>query len=416
MERIIEARALAQTLYADLWPSFFLNFDTLNSGSLSPFGNVNPLSNIGTACPGLAALCPNLVGAENPLRRFHLQQYTLAVTGTYEVDLFGRIRNGYYAAEANADAIAYAYEGVSLSLTADVALNYFSVRSLDAQIEVLRRTILSRQEAFDINSSRFEAGLVNYSDVTRAANQLTTAKADLAQIELLRARAENVLATLLGQIPSVYCFPYMPLRKPAPSVCPILPSELIARRPDIAQAERELAAQNYLIGVARSEFFPSFSLTGSLGFRSPDIEHLFDWRARFWSWATQTSQLLFNAGKTEARVQAALARFYQSLGNYEQLVLNAFAEVESALAAERLTRETYRNLASSVSSAQETRTISHERYLQGLVTYLDVTDAEQNLLIDALRFAQSRLETYRSTIELIRSIGGGFDRCQTILD
>lgn len=391
-QRVMEARSLAFGQYANLFPQIFLQPTTQNIGSLIS-------SNFGSS------LFPTISNL-----RQHFQQYTFPLSGTYEVDLFGRLRENYNATVFDAEASFYDYESVKLTLTTDVAANYFTLRSIDAQILVYKDTIDSRQAAYDVNKARYEAGLVNFSDVSRALNELLSAKADLVNAEIQRATTENILATLVGFIATEFCLFDAPLRGISPEVAPNLPSELILQRPDVAKVERNIAAANARIGVARTDFFPRFSLNGQIGFQSDDIDHLFNWQSRLWTWGSALSQLVFDGGKARANTNAASSHYWQNFEIYMNTVLVAFQETETALVSQRLKRGVFQDLLGAVDAAYDTRVISQERYLKGLVTYLDVVDAERTLLVDRVRMELARLDTYLTTVQLIKAIGGGFRR------
>lgn len=257
-------------------------------------------------------------------------------------------------------------------------------------------------------SVRYDAGLINASDVARAKAQLAVEKAELSQGLLERANDEHLLATLLGYVASDYSLDVCPLTGNPPCVAPCLPSELLQRRPDIHETERRLAAENARIGVARSLYFPSLQLTGALGFASPTIGDLFDWQARLWLWAVSAAQTLYDAGKTSAAVEEAKARYLQTVADYTKTTLNAFKEVESALAAERFTQEKLASYGSAVQASRDAAAISQERYLKGLFTYLEVEDANRTLLANRLQLERSRYQEYEAAISLVKALGGGF--------
>lgn len=393
-QKVLEARAISGVFFSDFFPHFFLEPSTVNTGQLFDSNIPNSL---------------DIIDSKTTVRQ-HFQQYTFPLVASYEVDLFARIRDSYLASKYEAEARFYAYQAVRLALTTEVANVYFELRSLDAQIRVLKSTIEVRQAALEITESRDEAGLSNYSDVSRSKNLVANAKADLSIVIQARIGAENALAVLLGKNASLFSFPESPLDTLSPSFPPTFPSTLVQQRPDIAEAERNLASQNKRIGVARTGYFPDFLVQGALGFQSQDFNRLFNWEARLWSWATSVTQLVFDAGKTGSIVDTEIAKFNEALGQYIQTVLTAFQEVETALSSQKLTRETFQYFDDAVNASIDTRSISEERYLNGLVTYLDVVDADTSLLSDQLRRERARLETYRSSISLIRALGGGFQR------
>ncbi len=380
-QRIMEARGLAEIAASPLYPQFFINWQSFNSGTVTP----SPTGGI---------------------QRIHLQDYTLPLDASYEIDLFGRIRNQAYAANLEVAVRAFDYVTATLTLTTDVALTYFGYRALDSQIDVLLDTIASRQSEVEVTQSRYDAGLVNYSDVSRALNQLATSKGDLEVALQARRELENSLAVLLGYYASDFSAKKDPLNQEALIAAPVSPAQFLSTRPDVASAERKMAEQNALIGSALAGYYPFPSISGTLGYSSLTIGKLFDWQSRLWEWATQVTQMVFDGGNVEGRVAAQRAIFLQAVSNYADTTLRAYEEIENALSADVHTRNKFNYDQEAVSAAEDTRTISNERYLKGLVTYLDVVDAERTLLLNRLERERSRFETYQSTIRLIKAIGG----------
>lgn len=381
-ERIMEARGLAEAASSGLYPQLFLNPDGISTGTVvqGPLG----------------------------LTRAHLQSYSFPLNLNYELDLFQKIRNQSRAALLNIDVQSYDYAGVYLALTTDVASSYFSCRSLDAQIDVLKDTIESRQAQVEITTARFNAGLVNYTDVSRALNEVATAKADLETAEQLRREQENEIAALLGYYASEYRLPKNSLQDESPLISADLPSTLLMRRPDVASAESFLHEQNQLIGVAMADYFPDVSINGTLGYASLDWGRLFDWQSRLWAYGYQITQLVFDGGRVQGQVAAQKARYLQALGGYIETTLTAFKETENALSGQVHSRAKFVLDRQAVEAAQDTRSLSYERYLKGLVTYLDVVDAERTLLSNRLEMERSRFLSFQSTILLVKALGGGF--------
>lgn len=381
-QRIVEARGLAQAAASGLYPQLFLDPSGFATGTV----------------------------VQGPLgfTRAHIQNYTFPFNLSYELDLFDKIKNFARAAYVHIDVENYDYAGVYLALTTDVSLRYYGCRALDAQIDVLKDTIASRQTQVEVTSARYNAGLVNYSDVSRALNEVATAKADLETAEQARREQENALASLLGYYASEFELAKNPLNEEAPLVNPGLPSTLLMRRPDVASAESFLHEQNFLIGVARADYFPDFSINGTLGFASLDWDRLFNWQSRLWAYGYQITQMLFDGGKVSGQVEAQTARYMQALGTYIQTTLTAFEETENALSGQIHSRAKFVLDGEAVDAAADTRSLSYERYLKGLVTYLDVVDAERTLLANRLERERSRFTNFQSTILLIKAIGGGF--------
>lgn len=381
-QRIVEARGIAQSAASGLYPQLFLDPNGLATGTVvnGPLG----------------------------LTRAHIQNYAVPLNASYELDLFDKIKNLARAANLRIDVESYDYAGVYLALTTDLCLRYYACRALDGQIDVLKDTIDSRQDQVEVTTARFNAGLVNYTDVSRALNEVATAKADLETAEQARREQENALASLLGYYASEFKLAKHSLNEEAPLVLPGLPSTLLMRRPDVASAESFLHEQNTLIGVARADYFPDFSINGALGYASLDWDRLFNWQSRLWAYGYQITQMVFDGGRVSGDVEAQTARYMQALGLYIQTTLKAFEETENALSGQIHSRAKFVLDGEAVLAAQDTRDLSYERYLKGLVTYLDVVDAERTLLSNRLERERSRFTSFQSTILLIKAIGGGF--------
>lgn len=428
LERVIEARAQARINFAPLLPN--LNFAPSFSRSGSLF--LNPLAGIGSggtttggavASSSSSAAIPaaaNTANTANSLSsnipsdfRFVQTQYLLPLNLTYEVDLWSQLRNAYYASVIEAQAASQAYLSVLLSLTADIAAAYFQLRGFDAQQEVIQRNIRVRKEALDLTRARYNAGLIVYLDVSRAEVELARAYSDSDDTRRLRGLQENILATLVGVPASVFSIAYHPVHIPPPVIPRGLPSELLCRRPDIAEAERHLAAAYREIGVAYANFFPSLNLNATFGFESPFAHELLSWRSRFWEVGWNIVQTVFDAGRNEANLDYYKARFRETMANYQQTVLRAFQDVEDALVNLNGYATQAVDLAQAVQSARLTLELAQMRYNRGLTNYLDVVDAERQLLQTEQTSVIVLGNRYVSTVALIRALGGGWGPCET---
>ena len=335
--------------------------------------------------------------------------YSVPFDLSYEVDLWGRVRRSFEAASADAQAREAAYHSVLLSLTAETARLYLLARSLDSEIDILERTTGLRQESLDMASKRAEAGVVNELDVARAKTELAAAQAEAIDLHRRRAEIENALAVICGETASTFSLPPRPLTLDLPGVPAGLPSALLERRPDVAEAERAMAAANARIGVAKAAFFPTVSLTGAGGFESADVDALFDKDSRFWSIGPSISIPLFAGGRSKANLQATQASYDEAVAQYRQRVLTAFQEVEDALVNLRLRADQAEANARLLESARDSVRLSKARYDQGLVNYLEFVDAERSRLA-AERTAVTLLsQRLVSTVLLIKAIGGGWD-------
>lgn len=400
LERVIEARAQARTNFAPLLPH--LNFTPSFSRIGSLYQNPIPESLSTTT----TALLPKSF-------RFVQTEYLVPLNLSYEVDLWSKLNNTYYASLIRAQAASQAYLSVLLSLTADVAAAYFQIRGLDAQQEVLQNNIKVRKHAFDLNRVRYKAGLIVYLDVSKAEVELARARSDSDDVRRLRGLQENLLATLVGVPASIFSVAYHPVKIPPPVIPRGLPSELLCRRPDIAEAERNLAAAYRDIGVAYANFYPSLNLNASFGFGSPFAHTLFDWQSRFWQVGWRIVQTVFDGGYNAANLNYYQAHFRELLANYQQTVLKGFQDVEDSLVNLRGYAEQAQDLAVAVRAAHLTLELAQMRYDRGLTNYLDVVDAERQLLETEQTSVIVLGNRYVSTVTLIRSLGGGWGPCET---
>lgn len=428
LERVIQARAQAAVNFAPLLPH--LNFAPAFSRSGSLFQNPFPggSTNGGGAIDFPSSLSSfekiaqkaNAANASTSLLsnlpsdfRFVQTQYLVPLNLTYEVDLWCQLHNAYYAAINRAQASSQAYLGVLLSLTADVAVAYFQARGLDAQQAVIQNNIRVRQEAVNLNRARYNAGLIVYLDVSRAEVELARAHSDSDDVRRARGLQENQLATLVGIPASVFSLAYNPVVIPPPVIPTGIPSELLCRRPDIAEAERNLASAYREVGVAYANFFPALNLNASLGFESPLAHQLFSWRSRFWQVGWQIVQTVFDGGRNNANYEYYKSLFRESMANYQETVLQAFKDVEDALVNLRGYAAQAQDLAIAVRAARLTLELAQMRYNRGLTNYLDVTDAERQLLETEQSSVIVLGNRYISTVMLIRALGGGWGPCDT---
>jgi len=332
---------------------------------------------------------------------------------SYEVDLFGRVSSTVDAATADAQQSAALYRSVLLALQADVAQGYFQVRELDSELAIYRRTVELRSQTMQLIQRRYDAGDISELDLARARAELESARADEAGIARRRASAEHALAVLLGKTPAEFSMPDQPLTRVALDIPAGLPSSLLERRPDIAAAERAMAGANARVGVAKSAFFPSLTLTGAAGFESSDLSNLFHWSSRTFLLGplvgTALSLPIFDGGRRQAGLDRARAVYEEDVANYRQSVLTAFREVEDNLASLRLLHGQTTAQDAALQAATRAATISQMQYREGAVSYLDVLDADRNALQQQRASAQLDGDRASTTVNLIRALGGGWD-------
>src|SRR5688572_7267787 len=344
-------------------------------------------------------------------REYSNHRATLNVS--YELDLFGRVRAGKAAAEADLQATEAARDAVRLALAAQVAKSYFALRSLDEQVDLTRRTVRLRDEALALQQRRYSAGVISEFELRQLEAETAAVRAQLPPLERDREREETALAVLLGRSPkevftgSVRVSQARDETPGAPVVPAGLPSELLLRRPDLVGAERQLAAANARVAVARSEMFPSISLTAFLGSESQALSNLFAGGApATWQLAAAITQPIFAGGRLAARSDAAKARERQALVQYEQAIRAAFGDIRGALVAQARARESYDAESTRATALTDTLRLARLRYQNGVASQLDVLDAERGLLA-----AQSaRIEALRAhraaVADLFRALGG----------
>lgn len=344
-----------------------------------------------------------------------LDPYTVLraqVTASYEVDLFGRIADSVRAAREDVAAREALYASMELTLAADLAQTYFAARQAEAELGVLDAAVKLRAEGVRLLEKQYAAGAIGEFDLARARTELATSEADLKSLVRSRAQFEHALAVLLGRPPAEFSLSRGTLAAAPPAVPAGLPSSLLERRPDVAAAQREMAAANARIGVAKAAFFPVLNLTGAFGFESGDITDLFQWSSRTWVLGpiagTMLAAPIFDGGRNRANLDRAYAALDESVAAYRQRVLGAFSEVEDNLVALSTLAAQSQALAVAVEQASAAAKIANVRYTAGATGYLDVLDAERTRLTVARQEQALRGARAVTTVALIRSLGGGF--------
>ena len=340
--------------------------------------------------------------------------FRAAVDVSYEVDLWGRLRNATRAARADLLATEAARETVRIALISDVAQRYFALRALDDQLEVTRRSLASRSESLNIQQKRLALGVLSGFEFRQREAEVAAARANLPALERSRAQQENVLAVLLGRSPqAIYEGTISAGSDEEEATVPMtvpsgLPSELLLRRPDLVEAEQRLMANHSRIAAARALLFPRIALTGYLGAESAALGNLFSGPALIWQLAAGLTQPLWAGGRIKAEIEGATAREQQALAQYQGAVQNAFREVRDALVAQTKAREQLAAEAARVKALRETLRLAKLRYDNGFAGQLDVLDAERNLLaaeqirIDALRAQRAAIA------DLFKALGGSW--------
>ncbi|MDR1368327.1 MAG: efflux transporter outer membrane subunit [Candidatus Accumulibacter sp.] len=345
------------------------------------------------------------VPAPNPRLRDSRQA---ALSASYEIDLWGRIRRMNEAAAADFLATAYAKDAIDLSVAAYVANVYIALRASDANIAFTQSTFESRKQVLEIVQSRLDAGSASPLDLHQAESALAAARAQLAELRRQRALAESQLALLTG-LPGLSIKSDSLLRLPIPPVPPPgLPSELIESRPDVRMAEEALIAANARIGVAKAALFPSVSLTGMMGSESAALVRLFSAPAETWTVSAALAMPIFDAGRNLARIDQASARQRQELANYLKSLQTAFKEVKDALVGLRENAEGDRAQAKRAEAAEKTLELARRRYEAGYSPFLEVLDAQRGANDARLAFVGLRQARLNSVVDLFKAIGGGW--------
>ncbi|MGD1088835.1 MAG: efflux transporter outer membrane subunit [Verrucomicrobiota bacterium] len=336
---------------------------------------------------------------------------------SYEVDLWGRVRRLFQGAHSDAQASLADFYNVLLTLQSDVAQNYFSLRSLDAEIATVNGTITLRHEQVQLVRSRLEGGIGSELDVAQAETELATTEAEAASLARQRDELENALAILVGENPSGFKLAALddPDWNPRPPEIPAgLPSDLLERRPDVAQAERQLASANARIGVAKAAFFPVLTLTGSAGYLSGDLSSLFTWDSRTWSIGPSLSLPVFAGGRNRANYKYSQAAFQESVALYCQQVLVAFGDVENSLSGIYHFAVQSEAQERAVASARRAADLAADRYRSGIVAYIEVVDANRDALAAERANAQLAGQRLIAAVQLIKALGGGWNETRIL--
>lgn len=343
----------------------------------------------------------------------HFTNFSAGVSASWEVDLWGRVRRDLEAAGAEAEASAADLAAARLSLQAELATSYFRLRLLDVQKRLLEDTAAAFARARELTENRYRAGVAARGDVVQADAQLKSAAAQALDLGVERAQLEHAIAILAGLPPSELTIAPRPDYTAAlPPIPPGLPSALLERRPDVAAAERRVAAANARIGVAQSAYFPQLLLSASLGYRSSEAASWLSAPSRFWSLGPALAQSLFDAGLRRAQGEQALALYDATVADYRQVTLSAIAEVEDNLAALRILGEEAGLQEAAVRAAQESLRITLNQYRAGTVGFLDVVQVQTALLEEQRASANLLNRRLAATVALVRALGGGWQQAQ----
>jgi len=381
--RFREARALIQLNRSNLYPTI----------STSPSITDNRSSS-------------NAIDASTP-RQYG--NFLLPIDLNYELDAWGRIHRSIAAARDETQATAADLETMRLSVHADLAVDYFELRSLDAQKQLLDRTLVAYQKALDLTQNRFDGGLTSRAEVAQARTQLETTRALDIGVGVDRAQFEHAIAVLTGRTPETLSLPAEALNS-TPPVIPIgIPSILLERRPDIAAAERRMAEANEQIGIAQAAFFPNLLLTATGGLQGETFVNWLTWPSRFWAVGPSMLQTIFDGGRRRAQANSATASYDETVANYQQAALSAFQQVEDNLSTLRILSEQAKAQRVAVEAAQQSLELSLNRYQGGLVTYLEIVSGQTIALQNESTEVDLLRRRMDASVLPIKALGGGWD-------
>ena len=335
--------------------------------------------------------------------------YDVPVDLSYQADVWGSIRHSVGASAAAAQVSAAQLENARLSFQAVLAQDYFLLHGTDGDRDLLERTVKSYEDYLHLTKDRFNAGVASGGDVAEAETQLDTARAQLIDLGVARAQFEHAIAILIGKPPAALSIPSATIKSPPPPIPVGVPSTLLERRPDIAAAERQMAAANEQIGIAKATYYPALNLSAAGGLESADFLKWFTWPGRFWSVGPQLAETLFDAGKRRAQVDLAQAAYEATVANYRQTVLTGFQQVEDNLAALRVLADEARAEDQAVQAAERSLAISTAQYKAGTASYLQVITSQAIALQDERSAVNILTRRMVASVLLIEALGGGWD-------
>ena len=398
-DRLAQARSLARVATADFFPQL-----STDPSALRERGSGNrPLN-------GAAPVLVNHVGQQT--QPYTESVFTIPFSLSYEPDLFGRVRRNVEAANASLQSSAADLQNVQLVLAAELAADYFNLRELDAELEVVQESVGYQRKGLDLVNNRHQGGIASGLEVAQQAALLDSTLSQLALVKESRAQYEHAIAVLIGQPASSLNVPVAPLQATPPPIPLGLPSDVLERRPDIAYAERLMAYQNAEVGIARTAFYPHITLSGSGGWHSTDIASLLNAPSLFWSLGADALQPILEGGRNRANLAAARAAYDQAVANYRQSVLTAFQQAEDGISNLSTLSQALATQAAAVEDARRALAIANNRYVGGVTNYLDVITAQTTLLTSQRLQTQLLGQQMVSAVYLIKALGGGWDASQ----
>jgi NodT family efflux transporter outer membrane factor (OMF) lipoprotein len=398
-DRLDQARSLARVATADFFPQL-----SADPSAVRERGSGNrPLN-------GAAPTVFN--GVTQAVPPYTQNVFTIPFAINYEADLFGRVRHNVEAANASLQSTAADLQNVQLVLTAELAADYFTLRELDAEYQVVQDSVGYQRKGLDLVNNRHNGGVASGLEVAQQAALLDSTLSQLSLVQQSRAQYEHAIAVLLGQPASGFNLADAPLKAVPPPIPLGVPSDVLERRPDIATAERQMAYQNAEVGIARSAFYPHITLSGAGGWQSTDISQLLNAPSLFWSLGADALQPIFEGGRNRANLAAARAAYEQSVANYRQSVLTAFQEVEDGISNLSTLSQALTTQGAAVEDARRALEIANNRYVGGVTDYLDVITAQTTLLTSERLETQLLGQQMVSAVYLVKALGGGWDSSQ----
>ncbi len=398
-DRLTQARSLARVATADYFPQLSADPSAVRergSGNRPLNGSVPAVIN----------------GVVQPVVPYTQNVYTIPFSLNYEADLFGRVRKNVEAANASLQSSAADLGNVQLVLTAELAADYFTLRELDAEYNVVEESVDYQRKALDLINRRHDGGIASGLEVAQQATVLDSTISQAALVQQSRAQYEHAIAVLVGQPASNFSVPVVPLNATPPPVPLGVPSDVLERRPDIATMEREIAYENAQVGIARSAFYPHITLSGSGGWQSTSVGSLLNAPSLFWSIGADALEPIVQGGRNRANLAAARAAYDQSVANYRQSVLTAFQQVEDGISNLSTLSQALSTQAAAVSDARRALDIANNRYVGGVTNYLDVITAETTLLSSERLETQLLGQQMVSSVYLVKALGGSWDDSQ----
>ncbi len=338
--------------------------------------------------------------------------YSVPVTASYTADLWGAIHRGVTSAANTAQSFDATLENVRLVYQSELAQDYFTLHGLDGDYALLQQTVQSYQEYLTLTRARFAGGVASDADVSEAETQLYTTQAELVDVGVQRAQMEHAIAVLTGKPPSDLEIPHAVLAGDPPVIPLGVPSTLLERRPDIAEAERQAAAANEQIGIAQSAFYPALTVAASAGLESTNPLNLLTLPARFWTIGPQLAQIIFDAGKRKGQLSEAQATYDATAANYRQTVLTALQQVEDNLSTLRILEQEAAVTDQAVRSARRSVDVTTAQYKGGTVNYLNVITVQSIALQDERSAVDLKTRRMTASVLLIQALGGGWDASQ----